>query len=234
MSTYELINGGDHNPYHLLIYMIANFITADCNKPLTYYYPKSESKLAEEMLAMLPAHFTRHYERVAGLEYKPFMHVKPWFPDWTMPQDYDFLRQLFAPHMQTRRPGLRIYISRRDAESRRVVNEDRLLEVLVAMNFIPITMTGLTVKEQIAVFSQADILVAPHGAALTYMTFMDRGATVVELNGPTGGKRHYSHIAWHLDLDFYKLPCKSVGDKEDMEVDVERLVGFLKGHPKLA
>ena len=212
--------------------MLANFIIADVSKPLIYYYPKSESKLAEETLALLPPHFTRHFEKKPGTDYKSFMNVKPWFPDWTLPHDYDLLRSLFAPHMQVRRPGLRIYVSRRDAGSRRVVNEDALLEKLLPLNFIPITMSSLSVKEQISVFSQADIVVAPHGAALTYMTFMDPGATVIELNGPTQGKRHYSHIAWHLDLDFYKLRSKTLGDKEDMEVDVDHMIAFLKAHPK--
>ena len=233
--AYELMNGGDYNPYHLLIYMIANFITTDANAPLIYHYPTSQHKLPEEMLALMPAHFVRHRVKDPAIQYKQLLHVKPWFPDWTLPQDYDFLRQLYAPHMQPRRPGLRIYISRRDAKTRRVANEDAVLAALLPLNFIPVTMGDLTAKEQIQMFSAADIIVGPHGAALTFMLFMDPAATVIELNRPMEGKRHFSHIAWHLGLDYYKLTCKAADEVPDgdMEVDVGHLAAVLAANPKL-
>jgi hypothetical protein len=233
IPAYELINAGDYNPYHLLIYMIANFITTNANSLLIYYYPKSEHRLTEGLLEILPPHFIRHLEKNPLIQYKQLLNVKPWFPDWTLPHDYDFLRQLFEPYCNTVRQGLRVYISRADAKTRRVINEDALLAILRPLNFIVITMSDLSARDQIQLFSQADILVAPHGAALTFMAFMDPRATVIELNRPMKNKRHFSHIAWHLDLDYYKVLCKGVGE-EDMEVDVERLCTVLKANPKIA
>jgi hypothetical protein len=225
--AYELINGGDNNPYHLLIYMIANFIITDISKPLIYFYPKSESSLAEELLALLPPHFTRHFKKDPALSYISFMNVKPYFHDWTMPHDYEFLRALFAPHISPAiRPGLKIYISRRDAKQRRIVNEDQLLAALIPNGFIPVVMSKLTASEQIRLFSEAETIIAPHGAALAFMVFMNKNASLIELNGPMSAKRHYSHIAWHLDLDYYKVRCKPVGSAEDIEVDVDRVLSI--------
>lgn len=238
-NIVELINGGDYNPYHLFFYMISNFRMIDCNQPVIYYYPKSECRLAEEVLSMLPSHFIRHTEKDSTLQYRPFLHTtpfkvqRPFFPDWTLPYDYDFLRQLFAPHYAKQvTKGLRIYISRRDAKSRRPVNEDEVLAALLPLNFIPVTLTDLSVAEQMQVFSRADIIVAPHGAGLAFMTFCNQDTTVIELNTCMKEKRHYSHIAWHLDLDYYKIVCKSVGENEDMYVPVANLTSFLTSHPK--
>jgi capsular polysaccharide biosynthesis protein len=157
------------------------------------------------------------------------MHVKPWFPDWTLPVDYDFLRAIFAPHISNQiRPGLRIYVSRnRDAQSRRVQNEEELLTCLLPMNFIPISLTDLSVKEQIQVFSQAETIVCPHGAGMSFMIFANPATKIIELNGPSKEKRHYSHIAWHLELDYYRLICKPIGEKEDMIVPIDRLERLL-------
>jgi hypothetical protein len=211
----------------------------DYNQPVIYYYPKSECKLVEQVLALLPSHFTRHMEKDPMLTYRPFLHTtafkvqRPFFPDWTLPYDYDFLRQLFAPHyVKEVTKGLRIYISRRDAKSRRVQNEEEVLKALLPLNFIPVTLTDLSVAEQLQVFSRADIIVAPHGAGLAFMTFCNQETTVIELNTRMKEKRHYSHIAWHLDLDYYKIVCEPVTGQEDMQVPVRTLVNFLQSHIK--
>lgn len=239
-NIVELINGGDYNPYHLFFYMISNFRMIDCNQPVIYYYPKSDVRLVKEVLAMLPAHFIRHTVKDLALTYRPFLHTtqfkvqRPFFSDWTLPYDYDFLRQLFAPnYSKAITKGLRIYVTRnRDAKSRRIVNEDDVLAALLPLNFIPVTLTDLSVAEQMQVFSQADIIVAPHGAGLAFMTFCNQDTTVIELNTRMKEKRHYSHIAWHLDLDYYKIICEQAGEQEDMRVPVKTLTNFLQGHYK--
>jgi hypothetical protein len=52
MQYFEMIDGGGNNPYHLLFYMISNFLIADINKPITYYYPHKNCKFEDEMLAL--------------------------------------------------------------------------------------------------------------------------------------------------------------------------------------
>ena len=53
---------------------------------------------------------------------------------------------------------------------------------------------------------------------------------VVNINEKT--KRHYSHIAWHLEMDYYRMICKEDDTGKDLIVDVERLSKFLNAHPK--
>lgn len=79
-NIVKLINGGDSNPYHLLMYMIMNFIQCDTNDIVIYYYPKTNSKLLEIFLNLLPSNFHRHFSKNPTLTYKPFMPEETFRP----------------------------------------------------------------------------------------------------------------------------------------------------------
>ena len=53
--------------------------------------------------------------------------------------------------------------------------------VLAPLGFRPIVPGEMSVKEQIAVFSRAKVIVAPHGAALANLAFAPPGAALVEI-----------------------------------------------------
>ncbi len=78
-------------------------------------------------------------------------------------------------------PARRIYISRRLASRRRIVNEDALLPVLARFGFETVAMETLSMADQVAVCSEAEILVSNHGAGLTNMMFMAPGGKVMEI-----------------------------------------------------
>lgn len=74
----------------------------------------------------------------------------------------------------------RIYITRRDARSRRVINEDEVINLMDKWNFKIYELEQLTVEEQVRLFANADIVVGPHGAGLTNIIFSSR-PTLLEL-----------------------------------------------------
>jgi hypothetical protein len=93
----------------------------------------------------------------------------------------------------------RIYISRRDA-SRSLESEAQLEDLLAADGFTIIRPQALTWHEQIALFQNAAVVVGPHGAGLSNLTFTPPGALLIEI---TNG-HHYNrcfewlcHIAGH-------------------------------------
>jgi capsular polysaccharide biosynthesis protein len=79
-------------------------------------------------------------------------------------------------------PRRRIYVTRGpSANNRSIVNEAHLLELLDARGFEPVDPGALSVAEQIRAFATAEVIVAPHGAALANIIFASAGATLVEL-----------------------------------------------------
>lgn len=74
----------------------------------------------------------------------------------------------------------KLYISRGDAGKRRLLNEQEIWPLLDEAGFEFVVLDGVDVIDQVRLFSEADIIVAPHGAGLTNMVFSD-GPTVLEI-----------------------------------------------------
>jgi capsular polysaccharide biosynthesis protein len=96
----------------------------------------------------------------------------PWVVGW--------LRERLLPSPET--TWRRLYVTRgAGAHNRSVVNEAAVLDLLGEHGFEPIDPGTLSLTAQIAAFASAQLIVAPHGAALTNLAFASPGATVIEL-----------------------------------------------------
>jgi hypothetical protein len=100
------------------------------------------------------------------------------------------------------RGGRRIYISRNDTRLRRVVNERRLTPMLEALGFERALLGDLPIARQVALFRQAEIVVAPHGAGLAHIAWCKPGTKVIEFfpnpEGPRGRVRNATYDYWLL------------------------------------
>jgi capsular polysaccharide biosynthesis protein len=113
-----------------------------------------------------------------------------------------------APSAGRRR---RFYLSRSDRGARIIVNEAEIIEVLKRYGFETITPSDLSIREQAELFGQAEMLVGPHGAALTNMMFMAPGAVVLELAAKPWGALFFTlasacrlhYMALGSQWDFY-------------------------------
>ena len=74
----------------------------------------------------------------------------------------------------------RLFVSRADAGKRRLLNEDDALRRIEHLGFQHVMPGRLPVEDQVAVFSEAQIIAGPHGAGLTNLIFMPEGGAVVE------------------------------------------------------
>ena len=118
-----------------------------------------------------------------------------------MRQAIDWLRDRVSHLMaSTDAAGDRIYVSRQDSSQRVLLNENEVEAALTRLGFRIITLTGMPVENQIALFSRARCIVGPHGAGLTNVMFAPPGATVVEITNTT--IRHmgdFRSIAFHMN-----------------------------------
>jgi Glycosyltransferase 61 len=101
------------------------------------------------------------------------------------PSPYDVLslRELFLDKHSCNQPpsSKYLYITRRDAKYRRVLEEHKLTEYLQSIGFEVVCLSDLSFAEQIQKFNRAKIIIAPHGAALANMVFAPENAQIVEL-----------------------------------------------------
>jgi capsular polysaccharide biosynthesis protein len=61
------------------------------------------------------------------------------------------------------------------------VHEEALFELLEQRGFVRIEPGGMSVRDQIDHFAAAEVVVAPHGAALTNLVFARPGVKVLEI-----------------------------------------------------
>jgi Glycosyltransferase 61 len=75
----------------------------------------------------------------------------------------------------------RVFISRQDAASRKIVNEDEVFAALEAHGFVRYHLTKLSLIEQIQLFNNAEIIMGTLGSGLTNVLFCNSNTKIIEL-----------------------------------------------------
>jgi hypothetical protein len=95
---------------------------------------------------------------------------------------FERIKQAVVPHSPTPAGSAnRIYIARFDAGARAMENERAFAERLSGIGFQIVISEKLSFREQVRLFSQADVIVGPHGAGLTNCVYCRPGTTIIEL-----------------------------------------------------
>lgn len=125
-------------------------------------------------------------------------------PTWTT----SWLKERL-PARRTQGLPKRIYITRGSAKNtRRLTNEDAALAALERRGFVRLDPGAVSVQDQIDHFTAAEVIVAPHGAALANLTFCSPGVRVLELFAPKYVNPCYWAIASNIpDVRYRYLVC---------------------------
>jgi len=139
-----------------------------------------------------------------------------------------FRTELCSAESRSSRSG-RVYVARLDAGGRRpLTNENELCAMLGNYGFDIVVPSRMSVKDQISAFAHADLIVAPHGAALANLFYVNEGHAgpiVIELqqqgylspvyaklsqaksldycaivNPSDGSLGHHHEMGWHADI----------------------------------
>jgi hypothetical protein len=186
------------NYYHWLLDSLPRWKMLQAAGHLDYDYVLLHSrpaKFQDELLDRLkvpPAkrlrcskNFIHQFERfvVPAMPF-PLEKVPTWVCTW--------LRSLFP---ENNSGPEKIFLSRRGAGGRQIVNEPELQTALEARGFVSIEPGKLSVAEQAKLLGSAKLVVAPHGAALTNLVFAPPGALLLELFHPQHKNRCYVNLA---------------------------------------
>lgn len=98
----------------------------------------------------------------------------------------------------------RILISRHDALSRRLINQDELFERhLSKLNFEIVHLSSLDFNSQVSLFSNSECVIAPHGAGLTNIMYT-RNCSVLEIFSERHGVRpDYLQLSNAVGCDYF-------------------------------
>gem|GEM_PF-682069 len=135
----------------------------------------------------------------------------------------DFLRESFIPE-DVVEPYRLIYISRKDALYRKIINEKEVEDYLREIGFEIVQMSELPFSEQVKICAEARIVVGPHGAGLSNTIFC-RNAKILEIFSPSYGMNFWG-LANQFGNDYYYLlgedaPGNSPPPWRDFKVDMK-------------
>ena len=197
----------DMAPYQL---ETLNFVVKDYPQAAVVYIGKHEKWQVEEFV--LPSFLAN-----AQSGYLP-------------PQAADWLRAKVWRGYGVQQAGRkrRIYISRANAKTRRVLNEQELLPALERYGFEVVRAEELTYQQQVQLFFEAEAVVAPHGAGLTNLLFAEQ-CQVLEFHPANLIKTHYFLLCKALGFR-YSAVVGTAGDRlENYTVDVREVERWLMG-----
>jgi hypothetical protein len=196
---------GEQNPYHLLFCMLPQFKAFDNGVDKLYYkYPYSHPQpLRDRALAALPSRF-QAIQDSSGFQIfvapnEPVSGIGP-TDTWV----YSYVRELYS-HLQALNQKKAIYISRRHAQTRQVLNEEELLDGLRSRGIQIVCLEHMTFEESILLFRQASFILGPHGAGFSFSAFSDPGSFLLEINDPGSSQSHFSTLAGECGLKYRRF-----------------------------
>jgi capsular polysaccharide biosynthesis protein len=182
--------GGNDNYFHFVTDVIPRWGTFQetmpgC-RPDAIYVPH-KSRYQRELLDLIGIGDVPLIQSDKDRAIRATRLVVPWISnasEFAPPSTVEWLRSALPATEVAGRPR-RIYVTRGNQKNtRRFVRETELVAALEKRGFAVIDPGSLSVQDQIDHFAAADVIVGPHGAALTNLVFAKEGARVLELFGP--------------------------------------------------
>ena len=141
-----------------------------------------------------------------------------------LPNRYvNYMLGLLAPN-RPRNKHNRIFISRKKAPRRRMINEDKLYKKLQGLGFQEYCLEDLPINKQIELFYDAEAIVALHGAGLANLIYSEQ-APVLELfpHNLVKPTFYFTAKSRKSDYYFYCAMDKYVSITSDTTVDVDKV-----------
>ncbi len=131
---------------------------------------------------------------------------------------------------ETQSSSVNVFISRNKAFCRKIVNENEILKALNHLGFVAYTLEEMTFVDQVKLFSQAQIIISPHGAGLANVIF-SKNPRIIELFG-TNIRQGNAYLTRGLGFKYGCLSGKySLGVRHqrdgNMIVNIDQLLNLL-------
>lgn len=96
----------------------------------------------------------------------------------------EFLRETFLTSSKPGGGGEKLFISRRNAPSRRIINETEVMKEIYGRGYVEFIPEAYSMEETAACFSKASSIVSVHGSGLSNLAFINDGAKVLDIMAP--------------------------------------------------
>jgi capsular polysaccharide biosynthesis protein len=125
----------------------------------------------------------------------------------------------------------KVYISRKNAKTRRMINESSFIHLLAKYSIEYHCLESFSLSEKINLLSNTSLLIGVHGAGLTNMLFLPDQASVIEIRmlGDSHNNSYFA-MASALKFPYYYLEAELVdssSEEKDIVLDLEKMERIL-------
>ncbi len=212
-SCLSLLGGNYVNYYHWTLEGLGRLAAADemsLKGTSSVLVPEFTTGVQADGFALTGLAGTHDVRHVAPHE---TFHVRHMVVPWSVTRyhrPHPCIRPFFGRLRSAAKTGpgprpTRVYVDRRGADRRAgahrcLVNEDDLVAALARYDFVPVRLEELSLAQQISLFANAHIIVAPHGAGLANLVYASPGCTLIELHMDDWVNWCFRHLAAVFDV----------------------------------
>lgn len=152
-----------------------------------------------------------------------------YLPEWII----IYLREKFLNLKKKFKASKKIFIDRSDSEYNhcKLINNQDIIEHLKSKGFESYQVSKLDFFEQIFLFENADIIISPHGAALTNIIFSKPNLQLVELIPNNHDSVKCQRISKILNFNYKRINLKQIdpsGVDGDIRIEISELNKILQ------
>ena len=247
-KIFCLVQGGSgKNYFHFLFDIITKLKIFQLNSSLNeidYFYVPGVSAWQKKILSLFEINENRlidsnKFRHIKGSEIIAIDH--PWYkkgfvqqeiinlPEWSI----FFLREKFLKFKKKFDASKKIFIDRSDSLYNRckLINNREVIDFLSTKGFKSYQVSRLDFFEQIYLFENADIIISPHGAALTNIIFSKPSLKLFELIPNNHGSVKCERISKFLNFEYNKItldPLNPINPEGDIKIEINELEKILK------
>ena len=248
-TIFSLVQGTSGNNYfHFLFDIITKLRIYEEKYSLDkvdYFYVPGVDKWQKKILSLfgIPGEKlinSQKYRHIKATKVIAIDH--PWYkkgyvqdeienlPDWII----FFLRKKFLKYSKKFSASKKIFIDQSDSKFThcKLVNNIEVIEYLKSKGFESYKISELDFFEQIYLFSNADTIVGPHGAAFSNIVFSKAGMNLIELIPKNHPSIKCKKISKLLNLNYKKIELQYILNKEsdngDMKIEINQLEKLIK------
>ena len=246
--VFSLVQGGSGNNYfHFLFDIVTKLKIYEERFSLSdidYFYVPGINSWQKQILSLFKINEKKlidsnKYRHIKAREIIAIDH--PWYksgyiqqeikklPEWSI----FFLRKKFLDLRKKFQTSKKIFIDRTDSLYKhcKLINNQEVIKFLEKKGFKSYQTSKLDFYEQIYLFENAEIIISPHGAALTNIIFSKPGMRLFELIPKNHGSVKCERISSFLKFNYTRVdldPVITDNNEGDIKIELDQLERILK------
>ena len=246
--VFSLVQGGSGNNYfHFLFDIVTKLKIYEERFSLSdidYFYVPGINSWQKQILSLFKINEKKlidsnKYRHIKAREIIAIDH--PWYksgyiqqeikklPEWSI----FFLREKFLDLRKKFQTSKKIFIDRTDSLYKhcKLINNQEVIKFLEKKGFKSYQTSKLNFYEQIYLFENAEIIISPHGAALTNIIFSKPGMRLFELIPKNHGSVKCERISSFLKFNYTRIdldPVVTDNNEGDIKIELDQLERILK------